>query len=113
MYGGLKGEDSNAEIFSFNPATNNWLNVTFSNSSQQVLPRDDHVMSDLSENVFLVFGGFVNGSRVNELCRFHATSTQTIEASICPQSQPAEQCPKPRASASSAVHNGKLYVFGG
>ena len=33
MYGGLKGEDSNAEIFSFNPATNNWLNVTFSVSS--------------------------------------------------------------------------------
>ena len=30
MYGGLKGEDSNQEIFQFNPNTNSWLNMTFS-----------------------------------------------------------------------------------
>ena len=30
MYGGLKGEDSNAEIFTFNPTTNAWLCMTFS-----------------------------------------------------------------------------------
>ena len=78
-----------------------------------MLPRDDHVMSDLSENTFLVFGGFVNGSRVNELCRFSVPSNQTIEGSVCESQQPAEQCPKPRASSSSAVYNGKLYVFGG
>lgn len=36
VYGGLRGEDSNHEIFQFNPNTNNWLNVTFSNASQQV-----------------------------------------------------------------------------
>ena len=70
-------------------------------------------MSDLSENTFLVFGGFVNGSRVNELCRFSVPSNQTIEGSVCETQQPPEQCPKPRASASSAVYNGKLYVFGG
>ena len=27
FYGGLKGEDSNAEIFLFNPNTNSWLTV--------------------------------------------------------------------------------------
>ena len=30
IYGGLKGEDSNQEIFQFNPNTNSWLNMTFS-----------------------------------------------------------------------------------
>lgn len=70
-------------------------------------------MSDLAENTFLVFGGFVNGSRVNELCRFSVPSNQTIEGQVCETQQPPEQCPKPRASASSAVYNGKLYVFGG
>ena len=70
-------------------------------------------MSDTSENGFLVFGGFVNGSRVNELCRFSVPSNQTLEGSVCPQTQAADQCPKPRASASSAFYNGKLYVFGG
>jgi hypothetical protein len=33
MYGGLKGEDSNHEIFQFNPSTSSWLNVTFSVSA--------------------------------------------------------------------------------
>lgn len=113
MYGGLKGEDSNAEIFTFNPTTNAWLCMTFSNSSQQVLPRDDHVMSDTDENSFLVFGGFVNGSRVNEICKFGVSSSQTLEASVCEMTQTSDQCPLPRASSSSAFHNGKLYVFGG
>lgn len=27
FYGGLRGEESNSEIFLFNPSTNNWLNV--------------------------------------------------------------------------------------
>jgi len=70
FYGGLKGEDSNSEIFVFNPTTSAWLTVNPSNASEQVLPRDDHVMSDLSDGSFLVFGGFVNGSRVNELAKF-------------------------------------------
>jgi hypothetical protein len=30
MYGGLKGEDSNSEIFLFNPNTNTWTTVPFS-----------------------------------------------------------------------------------
>jgi len=30
FYGGLKGEDSNSEIFLFNPNSNSWLNVNLS-----------------------------------------------------------------------------------
>ena len=30
FYGGLKGEDSNPEVFLFNPQTNSWLTVTTS-----------------------------------------------------------------------------------
>jgi len=70
-------------------------------------------MSDTSDNNFIVFGGFVNGSRVNEICKFNAPSNQTIEGSVCETTQGADQCPKPRASSSSAYHNGKLYIFGG
>ena len=70
-------------------------------------------MSDTADSSFLVFGGFVNGSRVNELCRFTVPSNQTLEAVVCEPQQSPDQCPKPRASASSAFYNGKLYVFGG
>lgn len=82
FYGGLKGEESNNEIFLFNPNTNSWLIVNPSNASENVLPRDDHVMSDLSDGSFLIFGGFVNGSRVNELAKFSMTNTQTVQAQM-------------------------------
>ena len=70
-------------------------------------------MSDLSENTFLVFGGFVNGSRVNEICRFNVPNNQIIDGTVCESQQTGDALPKPRASASSAVYNGRLYVFGG
>lgn len=82
FYGGLKGDESNNEIFLFNPNTNAWLQVNPSNQSEQVAARDDHVMSDLSDGSFLIFGGFVNGSRVNELAKFSMTNTQTISGQV-------------------------------
>ena len=39
-------------------------------------------MSDLSDGSFLVFGGFVNGSRVNELAKFTSVNSQTINANL-------------------------------
>ena len=75
--------------------------------------RDDHVMSDLSDGSFLVFGGFVNGSRVNELAKFSMANSQTINSNlVCANSVEANQ-PKARASLSSAVYDDKFYVFGG
>ena len=83
------------------------------NNSEEVLPRDDHVMSDLSDGSFLVFGGFVNGSRVNELAKFTMASVQSIQAQMLQPSTEAETAPKCRASLCSAVYNDKLYLFGG
>jgi len=37
MYGGLKGDNNNNEIYCFNPSTNNWLNVNLSVSILQAL----------------------------------------------------------------------------
>ncbi len=36
-------------------------------------------MSDLSNGSFLIFGGFVNGSRTNELAQFEMANSQTVE----------------------------------
>ena len=70
-------------------------------------------MSDLSDGNFLVFGGFVNGSRVNETAKFSMANSQTINANIALAGAEGEHMPKPRASMSSACYNDKLYVFGG
>ena len=39
-------------------------------------------MSDLSDGSFIVFGGFVNGTRVNEVARFSLANQQTINSSM-------------------------------
>ena len=43
FYGGLKGEDSNSEIFLFNPNTNTWTTVT---TSVSALPASAKCYSD-------------------------------------------------------------------
>jgi len=70
-------------------------------------------MSDLNNGSFIVFSGFVNGSRVNEVAKFNVVNAHTIEATQLQANDPAPGFPKPRASASSAVYNDCLYIFGG
>lgn len=77
------------------------------------MPRDDHVMSDLSDGSFVIFGGFVNGSRVNELAKFTMTNTQTISGQVLQECSNNQAQPQIRASCSSCVYNDKFYVFGG
>jgi len=66
----LKGEDSNSEIFIFNSTTAQWQTVHLADAASNLLPRDDHALSDCYNGSFIVFGGFVNGSRVNEVLKF-------------------------------------------
>jgi len=70
-------------------------------------------MSDLSDGSFLVFGGFVNGSRVNELAKFSMTNMTTINGQILQASSNSETCPLSRASFASSAYNDKLYIYGG
>ena len=51
-----------------------------------MLPRDDHVMSDLSNGSFMIFGGFVNGTRTNELACFDMANSQTVEKKMIHES---------------------------
>jgi hypothetical protein len=39
-------------------------------SAGKIPPRDDYTLSDCSDGSFYVFGGFVHGSRVDELFKF-------------------------------------------
>ena len=70
-------------------------------------------MSDLANGSFYIFGGFVNGSRTNELAIFEMANSQTVEKKMICENSTDGSCPKPRASCSSAVYQDKLYVFGG
>ena len=60
----MKGEDSNPDIALFKTETATWSLVKLLGDA---IPRDDHSACKINDTDFIVFGGFVNGSRVNEL----------------------------------------------
>jgi len=69
-------------------------------------------MSDFGQNGFVVFGGFVNGSRVNQLVGFER-SGKGISGDLLAGSEQSVSNPAARASHSSVVYQDKLYLFGG
>jgi len=104
FYGGLKGEDSVSDIFIYDVTQCAWGLLMQNNS---ITPRDDHAMAVADDGSFYVFGGFVNGSRVNELCQCTVDSG-CISSEVISTSGPCS-----RAGHSIAYAGGKMYVFGG
>lgn len=108
FFGGLKGENSNQNVFVLNLATNVWSNIAVKHSMKE-MGRDDHAVADFRDGSFLTFGGYVNGSRVDEIVNFkyeggslHCTPVECTGG------------PCARASMSLGVtHDKKIYMFGG
>lgn len=111
FYGGLKGDDSNAEIFIYNALGSSWTTVHLSPQAT-VEPRDDHAMCDKGDGNFMVFGGFVNGSRVDDVVSFEPQAVN-VNATLLAGGSTGNCGPVVRASHSSVVYGDKLYVFGG
>ena len=72
--------------------------------------RDDHSLSQIDNNSFMIFGGFVDGSRVNE-CFIGTKEGNTITWKEIAK----DTSPKPdiRNSHSSVIIGGKAYISGG
>lgn len=109
FYGGLKGDDSNADIFMYNALGSSWTTIPLSGD---FLPRDDHAMSDAGDGSFVVFGGFVNGSRVDEVLTF-THDGGVFKGDQLYRGDANGNGPVVRASHSNVVYHDKLYVFGG
>lgn len=77
-----------------------------------MLPRDDHTLCDCGDGSFMVFGGFVNGYRVDELLRFKPTQVN-VECEQLAGGKTGVKGPKPRTSHASGFYNGNFYVYGG
>ena len=69
-------------------------------------------MYDCGDGRFMVFGGFVNGSRVDEICRFEPTSVN-VKGELLAGGSTGNCGPCVRASHAAVVHNDKMYIFGG
>jgi len=103
FYGGLKGEDSNPEIFIFNATSGSWQTIHLADAASNLLPRDDHALSDCSNGSFVVFGGFVNGSRVNEVLKFMPSSV-AVNGELLSGNSDSKDAPMCRASHSSVIY---------
>ena len=70
-------------------------------------------LCDCGDGSFMVFGGFVNGYRVNELLRFKPKENVSIDCEECPVTKGAGGEPCARTGHASGYYNGHFFVFGG
>jgi hypothetical protein len=108
IYGGISGLENFQDTFEFDSVKCHWSKIKQSGDIPK--PRDDLSLSQINDNSFIIFGGFVQGSRVNECFIGTKTGNQLVWKQVG-QNSPQQPCV--RASHSSSVFNNKLYIFGG
>jgi N-acetylneuraminic acid mutarotase len=108
IFGGINDYDNTPDAFEFDSTKNTWTKLKQTGTVPK--PRDDHSLSQINDTSFLIFGGFVQGSRVNE-CYTCKKNGSTLEWSLVEIK--SKEAPCIRASHSTAVYNGKCYIFGG
>lgn len=69
FFGGLQGDNSHSGVSLLNMLSLNWSTLNLKTNIDHI-GRDDFGVADLADGSFLTFGGYVNGSRVNEVARF-------------------------------------------
>jgi len=108
FFGGISDNDDTNEAFSFDSTNHNWTKLKQTGNVPKA--RDDHSLSQICEKTFLIFGGFVEGSRVKDcyICKKVGNSLEWRLVEIT-----SKESPCIRASHSTTVYNNKMYIFGG
>ena len=87
----------------------NWDTVGTSAADGTPTQIDEHTCCKM-DNKVVVFGGFNDGERTNDVHIFDTDACQWTKRSPVDANAPA---PKPRAGHSATLHEGILYIFGG
>jgi hypothetical protein len=113
FFGGIKGGVTNPEISALNLTNNIWTTIKL-NTKIEHIGRDDHACADMQDGTFLTFGGYVNGSRSNEVIMFkHEGNSFNCEVVHGGENDESEG-PVARAGTAMCVsHDKQLYMFGG
>ena len=112
--GTLAGRDYNcSQMYRLDLQTFNWDEVATMASEEEPesLPVciDEHT-AILDGNTVVVFGGFQDGTRKNQV---HTFDVETRVWSLLAPSDPRAPAPSARAGHAAVMHEGNLYVFGG
>jgi Kelch motif len=108
LFGGSKGNcDANDKMYTLDLKLNRWDIVS---DQQGDIPktRDEHSASLYESNSMVIFGGFVNGVRNNDVYKF-TFITRKWEL-LKPSTAAA---PAPRAAHSSIIYKDLIIIFGG
>jgi len=81
FFGGL-GNSSTSVVFVLNLQNNAWSSLPLKNSIENI-GRDDHGAVDFKDGSFLTFGGYVNGTRVNEVVKFNHEGSSFTSELLC------------------------------
>jgi len=112
MFGGLLGENSNSNIGLLNLQTNVWSQLLLKTQISEIA-RDDFATADIRDGSFFTFGGYVNGSRTDDVVKFRHEGSSVEATPVAGECAGGPEGPTKRASMSVGVHEQKMYVFGG
>lgn len=101
FFGGLQGESSNNTIAMLNLLNNQWSSLKISTPITDI-GRDDFAVCDFKDGNFCTFGGYVNGSRVDDVVKFSVNGS-ACEAALLAGEEKGVCGPTKRASVSTGV----------
>lgn len=106
--GSMHGKEYNcSQMYRLDLTTLNWDLVKTRGANAPVGCMDEHTAC-LNGDQIVIFGGFLDGTRVNKVYTF---DVQNFTWDVI---EPATStCPSPRAGHSGVCSNGALYIFGG
>lgn len=64
IYGGMSGIDGIQDVYEFDVSKEAWTKLK--QTGEVPKPRDDHSTAQIDDERFIIFGGFVDGTRTNE-----------------------------------------------
>lgn len=111
LYGGNSGLKTNETFYAFDPSNNTWEIIRhkpFENSELHKPPACDEHTAVVHQDTMVLFGGFIEGDRVNSVYKF---SFKTGEWRLIQYDKMVLPCARAGHSATADDHY--MYIFGG
>lgn len=117
LYGGSTGLNTNSTLFGYEPQSNLWelIRVKPADNNQDNLPQgsDEHTAVVHEDNMY-VFGGFVDGDRVDHTHKFHFKTGEWKALTLADgEARPSARAGHTAVVASDEAGRSYMYVFGG
>jgi hypothetical protein len=111
LIGGQTGDEDNGTIYSLDLKKLQWSTI----KQEGDIPegRDDHSLVKVSDRQYLVFGGFVSGSRTNDVYQLEYQGNSVTWTELYHSDDSSSNVPAPRSSHCSGFNNGTMFVYGG